>query len=230
EADGEDERNGQAPARALQRDRHRRAADRHQEIGLQRHQLLRQTVESREVAVGPAELELDVAALDEAVLLQPVLHRLQQVRVGGKRAAAEIADQRWPLGAHRSARDRGEAGRHEEASLDHSISSSARARKDCEKVRPSSRAVRMLTTSSKRVGCSTGRSPGLAPFRILATKPAERRYMSAKLGPYDIRPPARVKVSTSQIDGRRCWLASPMMRSRWKLRNGEAIVTRPSAP
>src|SRR5262249_4753396 len=34
--------------------------------------------------------------------------------------------------------------------------------------RPSALAVLRLITSSKRVGCSTGRSPGLAPFRILS--------------------------------------------------------------
>src|SRR5262249_31053262 len=37
------------------------------------------------------------------------------------------------------------------------------------KVIPSSRAVFMLTTRSKRLGCSTGRSAGLVPFRTLAT-------------------------------------------------------------
>jgi hypothetical protein len=36
-------------------------------------------------------------------------------------------------------------------------------------VRPSAWAVFRLMTSSKVVGCSTGKSAGLAPFRILST-------------------------------------------------------------
>ena len=35
-------------------------------------------------------------------------------------------------------------------------------------VTPRARAVLAFTTSSNRVGCSTGRSAGLAPFRILS--------------------------------------------------------------
>ncbi len=42
-------------------------------------------------------------------------------------------------------------------------------------VRPSALAVLRLITSSNFVGCSTGRSPGLAPCRILATEVAARR-------------------------------------------------------
>src|SRR5260370_15444103 len=49
----------------------------------------------------------------------------------------------------------------------HSITSSARARTDCGTVRPSAAAVLRLMTNSNFVGCMTGRSAGLAPFRIL---------------------------------------------------------------
>jgi hypothetical protein len=45
-------------------------------------------------------------------------------------------------------------------------------------VRPSSCAVLRLMTSSNFIGCSTGRSPGLAPFRILSTYVAARRNRS----------------------------------------------------
>src|SRR5262249_27331009 len=48
----------------------------------------------------------------------------------------------------------------------HSMTSSARARIDGGIVRPSALAVFRLTTSSKVVGCWTGRSAGLAPLRI----------------------------------------------------------------
>src|SRR3989449_3955235 len=45
--------------------------------------------------------------------------------------------------------------------------SSARARMDGGIVSPSALAVLRLITSSNFVGCSTGRSPGLAPLKIL---------------------------------------------------------------
>ena len=52
----------------------------------------------------------------------------------------------------------------------HSITSSARASRACESVRPSAFAVLRFSTSSKAVGCSTGKSAGLTPFSILSTK------------------------------------------------------------
>ena len=42
-------------------------------------------------------------------------------------------------------------------------------------VRPIALAVFRLSTSSNLVGCSTGRSPGLAPLKILSIKLADRR-------------------------------------------------------
>ena len=50
-----------------------------------------------------------------------------------------------------------------------SITSSARWSTDGGRVMPSALAVARLITSSKVVGCSMGRSPGFAPFRILST-------------------------------------------------------------
>jgi hypothetical protein len=49
------------------------------------------------------------------------------------------------------------------------ITSSARCSSDCGIVRPRALAVLRLITSSNFVGCSMGRSPGFAPFRILST-------------------------------------------------------------
>ena len=46
---------------------------------------------------------------------------------------------------------------------------SARYSKDCGIVRPICLAVFKLITNSNFVGCCTGRSAGLAPFRILST-------------------------------------------------------------
>ena len=51
----------------------------------------------------------------------------------------------------------------------YSITSSARASKEGGTVRPSALAVLRLITNSNLVGCSTGRSEGLVPLRILST-------------------------------------------------------------
>jgi hypothetical protein len=51
------------------------------------------------------------------------------------------------------------------------------------RVRPKAWAVVRVLTSSKVMGCSTGRSAGWAPFRILATETAARRFMSAPRRP-----------------------------------------------
>src|SRR5262245_45217628 len=57
----------------------------------------------------------------------------------------------------------------EHAPVYHWMISSARPSTDGGIVRPSALAVLRLITSSYFVGCSTGRSAGLAPFRILST-------------------------------------------------------------
>jgi len=62
----------------------------------------------------------------------------------------------------------------ERASL-HSITSSARNRKASGIVRSIALAALRLMIRLNRVGTSTGRSAGLAPFRILSTKVANRR-------------------------------------------------------
>ena len=50
-------------------------------------------------------------------------------------------------------------------------------------LRPIAFAALRLITSSNRVGCSTGRSPGCAPRMILSTYDAERRHRSERLAP-----------------------------------------------
>src|SRR4029079_1962029 len=61
----------------------------------------------------------------------------------------------------------------------HSITSSAVASSVGGMVRLSAFAVFRLITSSNLVGCSTGKSPGLAPLRILSTKLAAARQCHA---------------------------------------------------
>src|SRR5262249_60844717 len=65
-----------------------------------------------------------------------------------------------------------------DARLHYSITSSARASRVGGIRRPSAVAVFTLRTSSSLVGCSTGRSLGLAPFKILSTYTPARRYIS----------------------------------------------------
>jgi len=57
----------------------------------------------------------------------------------------------------------------------YSITSSALSNSERGMVRPSALAVLRLMTNSNFVGCSTGRSAGLAPFSILSTYAAARR-------------------------------------------------------
>ena len=59
--------------------------------------------------------------------------------------------------------------------VSYSINSSARSSTDRGIVSPSAFAVWRLMTNSNFVGCSTGRSAGLAPFRIRSTYTAPRR-------------------------------------------------------
>src|SRR5215467_5235434 len=84
----------------------------------------------------------------------PLGRRLRTDRERPRRRAAEQRDERAPL---------------------HSITSSARKRNDSGIVRSMALAALRLMVSANRVGTSTGRSAGLAPFRILSTKVANRR-------------------------------------------------------
>ena len=58
----------------------------------------------------------------------------------------------------------------------YSITWSARSSNVCGIVSPSAFAVLRLISSSNFVGCSIGRSPGLAPLRIRSTYDAARRW------------------------------------------------------
>src|ERR1700745_3623863 len=63
----------------------------------------------------------------------------------------------------------------EKARPAYSITSSARASSVAGTSRPSARAVTRLMIRSNLVGCSTGKSAGLGPRKILSTYPAARR-------------------------------------------------------
>src|SRR5262245_30645643 len=66
------------------------------------------------------------------------------------------------------------------APSDHSITLSARSRNASGMVRPIALAVLRLMTSSYLDACSTGRSAGLAPLRILSMYTAARRVSSLR--------------------------------------------------
>src|SRR5260370_38842551 len=68
---------------------------------------------------------------------------------------------------------------------------------------PRALAVWRLMTSSNLVACSTGRSAGLAPLRILSMRYPARRYISTRLGPQDMRPPLSTNSRTPYIAGSR---------------------------
>jgi GAF domain len=97
-------------------------------------------------------------------------------------SARTVAKFGWQPG--RRARPGGRAAdeRNEIAAL-HSITSSASASNVGGTSSPSALAVLRLITSSNFVGCSTGRSAGLAPLRIRSTKMADRRNRSWRSGP-----------------------------------------------
>jgi hypothetical protein len=65
----------------------------------------------------------------------------------------------------------------------HSITSSARASSMGGMVRPSALAVIILIVRSNLVGCSTGKSAGFAPRKILSTYSAPRRNSAGKFAP-----------------------------------------------
>jgi hypothetical protein len=69
----------------------------------------------------------------------------------------------------------------------YSMTSSAISRKSREIVRRSAFAVLRLITSSNLVGCSTGRSEGFAPLRILATIAPSCSHIAGRLGPSGFR-------------------------------------------
>jgi hypothetical protein len=80
----------------------------------------------------------------------------------------------------------------------HKIINLAKAgERDLERLCEGARALFRFITSSNLVGCSTGRSLGLAPLRILSTYVAARRQLSRTSGPYDMSPPASTKTRSS---------------------------------
>src|SRR5215813_11331446 len=155
--------------------RHRARRRRHDdEVDLGLDELVEQDREALHVAVGPALHYDDVLPFDVALLAEAALEGIEEVLVRRGRPCFEETDAPDPgrvLGAghpghgHESGRD----GADEAPPAHPWITSSARASSDGGTVRPALLAVFRLMRSSSRVGCSTGRSLGFAPLRILST-------------------------------------------------------------
>src|SRR5262249_44210321 len=113
-------------------------------------------------------------------LAQPLPQGGNQVGLCRRCAHAYEADRRQPGSLLRPRRHRRRsrcaAEQGDELAALHSITSSARAISVGGSSRPSALAVRRLTRSSSLVGCSTGRSPGEAPLKILSISPAALKY------------------------------------------------------
>src|SRR5215469_1076024 len=102
----------------------------------------------------------------------------------------------------------------------YSITSSARAIKDFDTSSPSAFAVVTLISRSNFVGCSTGKSLGFAPRRILSTNSAARLKRSGKFGPYDIRPPAVTNARKPATVGKCALRANVFILTLLKLKSG----------
>src|SRR5439155_17483629 len=124
---------------------------------------------------GEPVIELDVVALGPTEFVEPLSESrkvgLPDFIVLGK--AHDHADAPQPLALLRARRQRPcrsrTADKRDELAPSHSITSSARSRKDSGTFNPIALAVLRLTTSSNFTGCSTGRSAGLVPCKILCT-------------------------------------------------------------
>src|SRR6516162_8950739 len=123
------------------------------------------------MTLRPAVFDHHVLSFSPARLAESLVERSYKRSGGAGRPHAEKTDHRHrPLLRARGARRyRHRASQQEQqlAAVHHSMTSSARARIEGGTVRPSSFAVLRLTTSSKVVGCWTGRSAGFSPLRIL---------------------------------------------------------------
>src|SRR5262245_54300053 len=124
------------------------------------------------LVLGPAVFDCDVLALDQAAVLEALTKCAEQMRVGGGRCAVEESDhrnRRLLRPRRKRPRRRRAAEQRDEVAAFHSITSSARASSVAGISSPIALAVLRLITRSYLVGCSTGRSAGFAPLRILST-------------------------------------------------------------
>src|SRR5262249_1848671 len=129
------------------------------------------------IAAAPAIVDPHVATVAPAELPERIEEHRDAIltfSIGLPVGSDQQADAPHPLGLLRAydERPRSRSGREQRDELAagyHSIARSARRSDRGGTVRPSVLAVLRLMTKEKRVGCSTGMSPGFAPFRTLST-------------------------------------------------------------
>src|SRR6516225_2160550 len=126
-----------------------------------------------DIVLAPAGVDPHIAALVPAQLLQRLQER-RDLRLTFRIGGGHVHEHTYAphaLGLLRACRERPRGcraaeQRDERAAAAHSITSSARASSVGGTSRPSALAVIRLMTSSNLVGCSTGKSAGLAPRKI----------------------------------------------------------------
>src|SRR5438552_3273495 len=109
-----------------------------------------------------------VAQLTESFLERPQGWGVSRPSIGEETKPVHLP-RRLRLGHERRSKERRTRASKERAPVHHWMTSSARCRSAGGIVRPRALALLRLITNSNFVGCSTGRSPGLAPLRILST-------------------------------------------------------------
>src|SRR5262249_53272551 len=156
-------------------------------IDLTPDDLSRNLSETLVTSLGPAILNCDIAAFDPTKFAQPLYEGVDPLPLARTRALPQKADSRQlarPLRPRRQRpRRRRAAEQRDELAPLHSITSSAVASSEVGTSMPSALAVVRLTTRSNLVGCSTGRSAGFTPRKILSTRSPARRNKSGKFGP-----------------------------------------------
>src|SRR5262249_21766453 len=157
--------------RLLGRER-RESVVRHDNIDLKPDELGGDLGKSLVASLGPAILDCEIAAVAPPQFPQSPDKGRSQFALCRCRTGAQQANDRW-LALLRARRERPRYSRAAEQGDEfaplHSITSSARASSIGGTSRPRAFAVLRLIKNSNLVGCMTGRSAGLAPFR---TRPA----------------------------------------------------------
>src|SRR5262245_43719421 len=190
------------------------------------------------MTLRPAVFDRHILSLDVAGFAQSLAERVhKRVRRRAGRPGVEDPDHRYCLLLRPSRERHGEdAPTHhsdERSPVHHSMTWSARPSTDCGIFRPRALAVWRLTTRSNLVGCSMGKSPGFAPFKIFATCPPARRSTSKVLGPYEMRAPLVAQKLPEPVQlstGRRLFVASSAIWIPCDTRNELGTRTTPRAP
>jgi hypothetical protein len=120
-------------------------------------------------ATGPA-----ISAI-HGVAHECVLQRRQPVERGGRQPTFLNRRERGSRPRTAAVPNRTHRGKRGRVATGYSMTASARSRNDSGIAKPSALAVLRFTTSLNFVGCSTGISAGLVPWRILSTRSAARR-------------------------------------------------------